>query len=316
MKCLTVPRWIGVWLDRHGLSPSVVERNGQHYVRIVTHREFLIPMLSDQNCIDISPLRSGPTVVDALQKRTLGDIGTIWDLRQFQFVRKPIIVGDVSTAALQASMPATVDLPVKAPNGRVILPNEYASLVSFVSVVCGYEQIINPRYEDYWAYLTVDNRPVAAGTTQRVGGNHVDGFQGTRINPKVQVGHSYVAYDCLPTEFFLQSFPLDEKLDDSIHDFFLEFDRLTDERTKWTASPGSIVFFSAYQVHRSAIAPVDGSRTFVRVSFSPRQFDRLGNGLNPFLMTGWKYEARDIHKTLVSFSGSDAKKLDFSSSRC
>ena len=49
-------------------------------------------------------------------------------------------------------------------------------------MVINHEQAVNPRMIlNQYAYLTIDQRLVSAGTTQKSSGAHVDGIQGAQI---------------------------------------------------------------------------------------------------------------------------------------
>ncbi len=54
----------------------------------------------------------------------------------------------------------------------------------------------------------------------------------------------------------------------------------------------------AYAVHTAAQVTIETDRTFVRLSYSVRKFDRLGNSHNPFFDYTWDMVERDVHLTL------------------
>ncbi|KAL6048333.1 Phytanoyl-CoA dioxygenase, partial [Balamuthia mandrillaris] len=141
---------------------------------------------------------------------------------------------------------------------------------------------------------------VQPGHTQRHPGCHVDGFQGSRVDPKVMVNHTYVVCDRLPTVFCLQRWEVGQ-LDPTKHNFFLEFDRQAQEGNAWQADPFEIVLLNAYTVHKAATLPSSSpplARTFLRLSYSVRVFDRLGNAHNPLFDYNWEMVPRDTQSTL------------------
>jgi hypothetical protein len=68
---------------------------------------------------------------------------------------------------------------------------------------------------------------------------------------------------------------------------------------EWRPAPYEVVRCSAYTVHRADVAPRDLVRTFLRLSYSVRQFDRLGNSVNSRFGRLWSYESRDTPAHLV-----------------
>src|SRR5690606_35131473 len=141
--------------------------------------------------------------------------------KEFATARAPWAVTDWNLHAPVA--PCVVDLPIKFPGSNYRLPNEYRSLSNLLRQIASVESAINPRVDDYFAYLTLDVRPVIAGKRPRHGGAHVDGFQGARISPKLPIDHSFVIVDANPTVFHEQSFRVDH-LDERYDDFFEAFD--------------------------------------------------------------------------------------------
>lgn len=154
-----------------------------------------------------------------------------------------------------------------------------------------------------YVYLTVDQGLVKAGMSQRHGGCHVDGFQGARINPKVEEDTTYVVSDVCPTEFFVQSWELDG-LDLMKDNVFLHMDQQAKLHRMWAPGAKHVVRCSPYDVHRAAVPEKDTMRTFIRVAISVRRFDRKGNTINPSLdrlgaYADWSWHSRDLPKHLV-----------------
>ena len=218
----------------------------------------------------------------------------VWNLQNFNSVRKPIVIGSFFQ---KKKLPRISDLPIKIYNSEYLLPEEVEPIRNLIQNVVNFEHEINPAIDSYCCYLTIDQGWVEPGETQRRGGCHVDGFQGARINPKQMINRSYVWSDCLPTVFYPHPFKTDH-LDECVHNFFLDFDRQADESQAWRPDQNEVVLSDAYTVHRCDVAKERTFRTFVRVSFDTRQFDRLGNTHNPLFNYNWKMVARDVQKTL------------------
>jgi len=186
-----------------------------------------------------------------------------------------------------------LDMPIQFPGTALRLPDYAERFRPFVQLIHQY-CLTHPVMDDLadrYAYLTVDQGLVKAETTQRMSGCHVDGFQGVRIHPKVAPDVSFITADCLPPVFYPQAWDLDG-FDPAVDHAFHAFDRQADSAVIWRPAPGEIVACDAYTVHRAEIAPHDLVRTFVRLTYSVRVFDRLGNTINPCFPYDWIYVTR------------------------
>jgi hypothetical protein len=221
-----------------------------------------------------------------------------WDLKNFAQPRMPALVADASPNFGKTKLPRVLELPLKTSGmDTFAVPIEFSSLDSELKQILKTESELNPDFKDYYAYLTIDQGEVKKGVTQRRGGIHVDGFQGSRQPEKYAVDHSYVISDDVPTVFYQQPFET-QHLEDGKHNFFLEMDRQLDERNAVSATPKKIYLMDAYTLHRADMAKKDTHRTFMRVLFSKHRYDRLGETENP-LIPAWPREKRGIDTTLT-----------------
>jgi len=153
---------------------------------------------------------------------------------------------------------------------------------------------------------------MSAGETLREAPCHVDGFQGARWNPKTLINHTYSFSEVLPTTYYIQPFDF-AQLDEAKHDFFWEMNRqvaLTNSLYAWQPKNGAITLMDVYTVHRGTESPYQQPRTFVRLSFEVRIFDRLGNAHNPMFDYHWEMVPRDIEALhLVAFDQSSEPSL-------
>jgi len=160
-------------------------------------------------------------------------------------------------------------------------------------------------------------------------GVHVDGFQGkaitipfqlnyfqgTRIQPKVVINHTYICSNILPTVFYLQPFRTCH-LDPSRDNFFSDFAKQCQPEHIWQPSAYELTLMNAYCVHRgdALYGELPSYRTFLRLSYDVRQFDRfvtkcssvapqsnfvshlrLGNTHNPLFEYAWAMTARELN---------------------
>lgn len=231
----------------------------------------------------------------------LANIGKVWDLENFKIPRQPVRLGHIPESARAAfqrpGMPRTLDMPIKFPGSEFRVPAAFAQLRWLIQRVADLEIAVNPRcYDEFYCYLTVDQTTVEPGTLQREAPCHVDGFQGARWTPKVRVNHTYTVSDVLPTAYYVQPFDF-TALDEARHNFFWEMNRqvaATNSAHEWHADPWELTLMDGYTVHRGAASPVATARTWVRLSFEVRIFDRLGNAHNPLFRYDWPMLPRDI----------------------
>lgn len=260
--------------------------------------EFTVPEFCGQGVtLSVNP----SAVTEDASHPILRNVHTIWDLDNFGIPRKPVIAGVVGdrSAFCTTGAPRTLDMPIKFPGTDYRLPLELVQLQGVLETIIGFEHAINPHADEYYAYVTVDQGMVRQGEMQRKGGLHVDGFQGARIQPKTYINRSYVVADMVPTVFYDQPFQT-AHMDETRHNFFLDFDRQAQEGCVWRPEPFEIVLMDAYTVHRSDSAKQECFRTFLRVSYDVKIFDRLGNAHNPLFDYQWEMMARDTQAHLIA----------------
>jgi hypothetical protein len=270
-------------------------------------KHFTLPQLSDTGTCFVGRPGHAPAVDPA--HPIIANLNGIWDLAQFQVARRPVSLGVLSAGELaelsQPGLPRVLDMPIKFPGSDVRVPAELARVVPTLRRIFDAEAALNRScLDEYYAYLTVDQGPVSPGRLQREAPCHVDGFQGARWCPKVRCNHSYVVADAVPTTYYVQPFDF-SGLDEARHNFFWEMNRqvaLTGSRHAWRPRPGELCLIDGYTVHRGSPASEPVVRTWIRVSFEVRIFDRLGNAHNPMFAYDWPMVRRDIEGlSLVAF---------------
>lgn len=228
------------------------------------------------------------------------DVSGPFDPERFAIARRPVTVAQMTPGSLSKDLPSCLDMLVMLPNGRIILPEPYASdkgVNDFIAACVAFEDRLLPGWhKTRYAYLTVDCREVKAGKTHRNAGWHFDGMQGARYPVKVDACHQYIVSDRMPTEF-TDTVTDASQLDDDRHNWFVELGRqVPDDAEILRPKPFEIAAMSAYQLHRSPVAgPDDGGwRAFLRLDFSVKLQDRLGNTINPDLPAPFPYVERPM----------------------
>lgn len=205
----------------------------------------------------------------------------------------PLEVFSINSKVLTTPLKRCLDLPLRlAGTHTYCLPEEWESLLPAIQAIVDFEHAHNSDWMDYNCYLTVDYSTVTPGEQQRHGGLHVDGFQGTRIQPKTLINRSYVATSNGGTLFYKPPFIV---ADPHKWNAFQGFD-LQANADFFTAKENLIYLMDAYTVHESGFARFAGPRGFLRVSFDVKEFDRWGNTHNSMLDYSWDMVTRNAHE--------------------
>ncbi len=231
------------------------------------------------------------------QAPVLLSLNSVWNIEQFKIARQPWRICPMPFSPLK--VPMVLDLPIKFPGTEYRVPKELCQLMPILQRIVNIEGTINPVFEQAYAYLTVDTRPVTRGSSQRNGSKpcaHVDGFQGRRILPTT-IEHHYILTSSLPTEYHFQSFNVDHF--DAEENFFDFLNKQVKPDSVITHAPFELLMTDSYTVHSASVAAVDQERNFLRLSFGERIFDRLGNSHNPMFTYNWQMTERcfqPLHK--------------------
>jgi hypothetical protein len=272
-------------------------------------KHYTVPVFSAHGGVEFEPqpkLNTAPIAHDSPIMQTLN---TPFRLSNFKVPRKPISLGvlppaEMAILSTPSGAPRTLDLPIKFPGTGYRLPKELAVFEPIIRRAANFQAACNPRWREYFCYLTVDMGVVKPGQLQREAPCHVDGFQGARWRPRRLGNHTVTVSNAVPTAYYVQPFDF-RKLNIRKHDFYWEMNRQvaeTNSEFAWYPRDGEMTMMDCYTVHRGTEADEEVFRTFVRISWEVRKFDRLGNAHNPLFDYNWKMVERDIEALkLVAF---------------
>lgn len=222
---------------------------------------------------------------------------------QFIYPRPPIDMG--LTDLGNPNVPNVLRMPLKFPKTPYRVPVELAPLHGFIERVAEYEKFLCLDHhvdpDKTFCHITYDNSTVQAGEYHRYPGYHGDGIQGAKLTPKVWVEHSYILVTEPPTEFCLQPFFINH-LDESKHNYFLEFDRQAREDNVYGSLPNHLYLIDPYMVHRTPKIKKMTNRTFVRITYAFTELQHPKNTVNPLFTGeyGQQYHKRiDIRANLM-----------------
>jgi len=233
----------------------------------------------------------------ALMHERLMEQQTVFAFEEYaRRIHMPLPLPHIDLAPLRASYPRCLDMPLRlAGEHDYHLPEEWTGLASLLEHLIAQEHATNPNWAEYHTYLTIDCKMVHAAEQQRHGGLHVDGFQGARIQPKTRITRNYVMTTNGGTRFYPQRFIV---ADETRFNVFQGFD-IQAERYE-IAEENVAYFMDAYCVHESGIAERDALRTFLRLTYDLKRFDRAGNTHNAMLDYDWPMVGRAVHETVAT----------------
>lgn len=240
----------------------------------------------------------------------IDDMNTIWDIKKFSEMRRPINVKELSFKEIfsKAASPSVTDMPIKFPGTGYRIPHELRQYKEALQACIDFEHASNPKAcENYYAYLTIDQRFVKKGEAQRGLGLHSDSVQGPRIQPKVEIEHTYLCVDRDPTIFCVQPFDM-ERYDTQKHWLNAIFEQQAQEQNYTSHTPYTVNLFDAYSVHSAVPATESAPRTLFRLIYSVRQFDRLGNTHNSLFDYNWKMQPRPLPANLATANAAALKR--------
>lgn len=231
-------------------------------------------------------------------------LNSLWNDKNFKNINLPIKIGNLSEGQKKffsfANNLRILDLPIKFPGIKEYrIPKEISQFLSIISKVACYENSMNESIDDYFCYITIDQRLIPKSQETRKKGIHVDGFQGARISEPLRLDHSYITYDRFPTLFYKQEFEVLPHWNKSCHNYFEGFQKQAKIENQVSYSPYELLLLNAYCLHEASIATQEEYRTFFRMSYTVREFDRLGNAHNPMFDYKWDMQPRNIQKTLI-----------------
>jgi len=232
-----------------------------------------------------------------------------WNPDRFKVKRKPIRIAEIKEKE-EFSKPnkiSVLDMVIKLPQGEIKVPFKSKSINEIIDRVLEHEKEINPNWENYYIYLTLHQSFVKKGDSQRRGGAHFDGMQGKRYKEKLPTCHSYIVSDAIPTIFHTNEFdPTDLTYNDN---WFKKLSKQVDPKMDFIIKPYNIYFMTSYHLHSAVPTTEDTFRTFVRVEFSLKKFDREDNTRNKLLPVNWDFKERDIPKGLNESKDTQIDKL-------
>lgn len=240
-----------------------------------------------------------------------------WDLSALKQINLPIKIAPLQTMtekqAFNSPLTAQVfDMPFYMPEQGYKIPQELAPYVPFLAKCVAAEALANPKIKHYNAYVTIDCGVVAPQAFARRQGLHLDGFL-TSANRLSHPGktlwgdNTYImsSQKELMTEFYPGPFDLSYVDTDSPQ---AVLDALASQGKHMSYIQGDA--YCLYRMNTNNVHAVHPNltgtyllRTFMKVTFSERLFNRSGNTINPLLNYRYTYIPRQHGRNTQNFTG-------------
>jgi hypothetical protein len=239
-----------------------------------------------------------------------------WSLQQYNKEHLPTVIGQVNKKMFSKRDNKylwVMDMPIKLPFSQICIPNEFSQFTDFFKTVIQFEKMINPNFDQTYAYLCIDQRQVEPNGFQRRPGWHADSFITKNTHLQYNENFSpvmdtvYLAYDCLATEFNKGPFSFPKSVDNHSNDAVLQhFESSAKSHNIITFPNHTILKMDPCCVHRVQMNNTNFiiDRTFIKLTFTTEIFNRLGNDHNKLFDYNWPLFQRGMERNNSSlFNG-------------
>jgi hypothetical protein len=165
------------------------------------------------------------------------------------------------------------------------------SIKEFVNYCINEAKKLDLDWENRYCYLTIDQKEVVPGKSQRDEGWHIDGMQGDEVKEKKPADFQFIWADETPTKFCTQIFNVDE-LNPSIHNVFNFLGKQVMNQWCYLLEKNKIYLMNAYHLHTATKANKNTWRRFVRLSFTNTPITSIKMSVNSDINYNYK-----IHQT-------------------
>ncbi len=249
-----------------------------------------------------------------------------WSIDSFNDKHVPTVLGSLKEKEPFSAREADryllfMDMPIKLAGKGWQIPIELAQYREVIEKSARFERLINPNYPDYNVYLTIDQRPVMPGESQRRTGWHGDSY--INIETRIEALHNkimietdsiYLVSDCIPTQFCAGPFPFKSLDPNETEQVLHHFETTAKDKEVITYPPYTLVRMGPECIHRVGLNLLNTItlRTFLKITFSRQILNREGNGLNPLFDVNWPMYPRSAekrnHSNVITGYHTDAEK--------
>lgn len=235
-----------------------------------------------------------------------------FSLDLFKTCTDPTIISTVNPKTFERNSNLwAMDLPIKMPHSDLMVPTEFNQFTESIEKICQHQKSTG-EYDNWYAYLCIDQRTANPGSSQRRPGEHADSFPTGNVSINRPSDTIYLAYNAIPTEFCYGNFTFTSNIDTSDNKQILNhFSR----QTVYTKifNPYTILKMDTGHVHRVGINTTNKpiNRTFLKLTFSPDIFNRVGNDHNYLFDYNWPLYSRTVERNNSSIIDGYVNDHDF-----
>lgn len=211
------------------------------------------------------------------------DIRKPFDARRFSMPRQPEEGFAFSLAKPNRAWTSRNHWLIKPKQGSYVIFDDLEPDVRrFCQKAMEFMRAYRLPFEDRYLYLTVDDRWVSEGDTQRVPGWHIDGMQGSEVETPTPGCFQFLWCDHTPMEYSTQSFET-KGLDRHKVNFFDSLGNQVNPDSVKRGRSGLAYLMSPYQVHRARPVAQNGRRKLLRLSASHQPITSVKVTINPYM---------------------------------
>ncbi len=221
-----------------------------------------------------------------------------WDLDFFKSTNIPVVLGAIKNKELFSHKKNGIglrflDMPIHMPDYGWRIPTDLKQFSEVIDMAVKYERITNPNFDKLnYVYITVDQGVVEPKKAQRRIGWHGDSFLpiDTRIKEvDITCDRVYVIADSCPTPFVPGPFSFEGVNVENWNEISAYLEKTANNITPQFSPLFILLRLDPYCIHNVGFNNVDNAvfRTFVKISFSEREYRHLGNCHNPLFIYDW-----------------------------
>ena len=242
-----------------------------------------------------------------------------WNIETFNQMHLPTVLGplnnqeDFSKRSENGRYFLFMDMPIRLAGKGWNIPVELSQFQEVIKKASRFEQLINPHFNDYNVYITIDQREVNPGSSQRRTGWHADSYINieTRLeafekNSNIETDSIYLVSDAISTEFCAGPFPFKDIDPNDTEQVLNHFETIAKDKKALTYPPYTLLRMGPECIHQVGINQSNTiiPRTFLKITFSRQILNRQGNEVNSFFDVNWPMFSRQSdkrnHSTVIS----------------
>lgn len=190
-------------------------------------------------------------------------------------LQKNIVISDIF------KLPRVNNMLIKTQGNNLNIPFYLDSgIINWINYCLDFSKNVCNDLENRYVYLTIDNKTVLNGESQREDGWHLDGLQGDEVPVKLNNCFQFIYVTENPTEFCIQPFSY-KNLNLSSHNIFKKLGQQVNNENIYSINLNTTYLMNSYQLHRAIKSTKDTTRLFLRLYISHCPITSVLATINP-----------------------------------